>query len=87
MEYNGPGVHYLGKDGPMNAYLNNYMLYKRSEQLNLSDSINSIWTRVRPIAGAKLLEYDRLYDSVKSIENSYIVAHPSPYAWLIRNEL
>ena len=86
MEYNGPGVHYLGKDGPMNAYLNNYMLYKRSEQLKLSDSINSIWTRVRPIAGAKLLEYDRLYDSVKRIENSYIVAHPSPYEWLIRNE-
>jgi len=83
---NGDGVSYLGTDGPLNVYMNNYVLYKRPEQLQLSRHISELLRSPQAAAGNILPDYNKLSDSVKLIEDSYIIANPSPYSWLLENE-
>ncbi|PSL46284.1 thiol-disulfide isomerase/thioredoxin [Chitinophaga niastensis] len=86
VSFNGDGVRYLGSDGPLNVYLNNYVLYKRPQQLELSGSIYGLLHSSRAVAGNILPDYNKLFDSVKIIEDSYIAANPSPYSWILENE-
>lgn len=86
VSFNGDGVKYLGEDGPLNDYLNNYILYKRADQLRLSDEIYALFNKSRSIKEDIVPLYNNLFDSVKQIEDSYISQHPSPYAWVIENE-
>jgi thiol-disulfide isomerase/thioredoxin len=87
VQFNGDGVRYLGTDGSLNEYLNNFMLYKRPEQLELSGKtwglIQSYWTTRD---SSKLLAYNKVFDSLTEIEDSYVAANPSPYSWILRNE-
>jgi thiol-disulfide isomerase/thioredoxin len=85
VSFNGDGVRYLGTDGPLNVYLNNYVLFKRSEQLQLSDKINGLLgSRATP--DSLLPRYKELYDSMRNIETQYIAANPSSYSWMLENE-
>ncbi len=85
--FNGPGIRYLGKDGPLNTYLNNKVLFKREEWLRLSAAVRE----VRSLAGKITYpEYQKKYDSVyalfRAMDTEYIRQNPSPFAWLIVNE-
>ena len=85
VSFNGDGVRYLGTDGPLNVYQNNYVLFKRPEQLQLSDKINMLMvSRAAPDSLVPL--YKGLYDSLGSIQAQYIAANPSPYSWMLENE-
>jgi thiol-disulfide isomerase/thioredoxin len=86
VNYNGIGVRYMGTDGPMNVYLNNYILYKREEQNQLSSSISKLIMSSLATGGNILPAYNKLFDSVKKIEDSYVIAYPSPYSWILQNE-
>jgi len=85
VSFNGDGVSYLGTDGPLNVYLNNYVLYKREDQLRLSGNRNALSVSRSP-ADSVVQAYNTLFDSVKQIEDSYIAANPSPYGWILENE-
>ncbi|MBC3788327.1 TlpA family protein disulfide reductase [Spirosoma utsteinense] len=62
------GVRYLGEDGPLNEYMNEYMLFKRAERLALSsrmqqDSLKTIqaeFVATHPSPYGWLLENERL---------------------------
>jgi thiol-disulfide isomerase/thioredoxin len=82
---NGDGVTYGGTDGPLNVYLNNYVLYKRPDQLRLSGNIMTL-SSSRARTDSVIQAYNTLFDSVKQIEDSYIAANPSPYGWILENE-
>jgi thiol-disulfide isomerase/thioredoxin len=82
---NGDGVTYGGTDGPLNVYLNNYVLYKRSDQLRLSGNIMTL-SSSRSRNDSVVQAYNTLFDSAKQIEDSYIAANPSPYGWILENE-
>ncbi|HMI61859.1 MAG TPA: TlpA disulfide reductase family protein [Puia sp.] len=86
VQFNGDGVRYLGADGPLNEYLNNYVLYKRPEKLQLSSKISALMRAFRAPRDSILVEYSRVNDSLKEIEDSYSTANPSPYSWILRNE-
>lgn len=86
VNFNGDGVQYLGTDGPLNVYLNNYVLYRRPEQLQLSSSVSELLRSSQVMANNLLPDYNKLFDSLKKIENSYISANPSPYSWILENE-
>jgi len=40
--FNGPGIKYLGTDGELNTNLNNHVLYKRKQQLDLNGVISKL---------------------------------------------
>ncbi len=86
MQFDGAEVRYLGADGPMNEYLNNFILYKTSEKLEFYDKIGKLmqFSRAAPDSTSRM--YHTLYDSLAQIEDSYITANPSPYSWIISNE-
>ncbi|HXB45145.1 MAG TPA: TlpA disulfide reductase family protein, partial [Puia sp.] len=86
VSFNGVGVHYLGTDGPLNVYLNNYILYRKPEQQELSDHISKLLISSHPADAIILPTYNKLCDSVKKIEDSYIASNPSPYSWILENE-
>jgi hypothetical protein len=86
VQFNGDGVRYLGADGPLNEYLNNFVLYKRSEQQQLSGKMMVLMQSFRTASDSILREYNRLFDSLAAIEESYVSANPSPYGWILRNE-
>lgn len=84
-QFNGDGVYYGGADGPLNTYLNNYVLYRRSDQLRLSGKISGLIFSQTAIDSV-LPTYNILCDSIKQIQDSYIAASPSPYSWILENE-
>ena len=86
VNFNGDGVKYLGTDGALNIYLNNFVLYKRSEQLELSSKISSLIYSSQLPAESILPDFNALFDSLSRIQNSYIAANPSPYQWILENE-
>ena len=86
VSWNGEGVRYLGADGPLNVYLNNYVLYRRPEQLELSSKINALIFTSRAPADSILPSYNKLNDSLKLIQDDYIAANPSTYSWMLDNE-
>ena len=86
LDFNGDGVRYLGTDGPLNEYMNNFVLFRREEQLALSSRIYQVPRTRKPDAAKLLSAYDNIFDSVKMIEDDYIAKHASPYAWMLENE-
>ena len=86
VNFNGDGVRYLGTDGPLNEYMNNYILFKREEQLALSSRIYQVPRTRKPDAAKLLSAYDNIFDSIKMIEDDYVAKHASPYAWMLENE-
>ena len=86
VQFNGDGVRYLGTDGPLNVYLNNYVLYKRSDQLRIDDEMNQLRVSRSRNIDSLLPLYGQLWDSLQTIENSYTASNPSPYSWILPNE-
>jgi thiol-disulfide isomerase/thioredoxin len=85
VSFNGDGVRYLGTDGPLNVYLNNYELFKQSEQTQLSNKITGLL--VSQAAPDSLMpRYKKVFDSLGSIQAQYIAANPSPFGWILENE-
>ena len=84
VDYNGEGVRYLGTDGPLNTYLNNYELYKRPEQNDLSTKIYNLY--MQPLTDSILAVYKAIDDSAKKFQDNYIAANPSPFGWVLENE-
>jgi thiol-disulfide isomerase/thioredoxin len=86
LDFNGEGVRYLGTDGPMNVYMNDYVLFRRPEQQALSARMQRIPRSRNPVAVDVLAAYGSVFDSLKMIQDDYTATHPSPYAWLLENE-
>lgn len=84
--FNGDGVRYLGDDGPLNEYMNAYILFKRPEQLALSSRRQQIRRSQHPVASDVLAALTPVFDSLKTIQDKFVATHPSPYAWLLENE-
>ncbi|QJW89600.1 TlpA family protein disulfide reductase [Spirosoma taeanense] len=86
LAFKADGVRYLGEDGPLNEYMNAYILFKRADQLVLSSSIQQIRRPQHPVASEVLAAYTPILDSLKRIQAEFVATHPSPYAWLLENE-
>ncbi len=86
VQFNGDGVRYLGTDGPLNVYLNNYVLYKRPEQLRINNELIQLRISRSGNIDSLLPLYGKLWDSLQTIEDSYIASNPSPYSWILPNE-
>lgn len=87
--YNGAGVKYLGKDGPLNAYTTNHILFKRDKQLEILKTVFSLRrTQEKPDFDYSvfLKKYDSLYSALHAIDTEYMKQNPSEYAWIITNE-
>ncbi len=87
VNFNGAGVRYAGSDGSLTTYFNNYVLFKRSQQLELSKQISEIlYPKVRS-TNIPLAEYHKVYENIWQISKDYIAQNPSPHSWLLENEL
>ena len=84
--FKADGVRYIGEDGPLNEYMNAYMLFKRADQLTLSSRTQQIRRSQHPVANEVLATYTPIFDSLKTIQAEYVSTHPSPYAWLLEND-
>jgi thiol-disulfide isomerase/thioredoxin len=86
VSFNGDGVRYLGTDGALNLYLNSYHLYKKPENLRLWRKISDLVNSRTMEADSILPEYNKLFDTLKNLEDNYIAANPSPYKWIVEND-
>ena len=84
--FKADGVRYLGEDGPLNEYMNEYMLFRRADKLALSSRIQQIRRSQHPVAEEVLAPFTPILDSLKTIQAEFVATHPSPYAWLLENE-
>lgn len=83
--FNADGVKFLGTDGPLNAYRNNHIFYRREQQLKL----NSATQRFRVMHqdyGTYIKKYDSIFSLIKDIDSEYIKQNPSDFSWVITNE-
>ena len=86
LAFQADGVRYLGEDGPLNQYMNAYILFRRTDQLALSARIQQVHPSQRPVAGEVLAALTPFFDSLKTIQAQFVATHPSPYSWLLENE-
>lgn len=86
LAFKADGVRYLGEDGPLNEYMNEYILFKRADQLALSSRIQQIPQSKHPVASEVLATLTPIFDSLKTIQTEFVATHPSPYAWVLENE-
>ncbi len=85
VSFNGDGVRYLGTDGPLTLYMNNYVLFRRPEQLQFEQQLNGlIMSRA---TDSVVQAYGVINESLRKIAAAYIATNPSPYAWILENEL
>lgn len=87
VQFNGVGVRYLGADGPLNEYLNNFVLFRRPEQLDLNGKAMTLLQTFRTAPDSAFRESRLCFDSLKMIGDDYIAKNPSPYGWIIGNEM
>lgn len=86
LNFNGEGVRFSGTDGALTDYMNNFILFKRADQLKLSSRVTEIPRLKNPTANEVLTAFGNIYDSIKLIQEEYIKANPSPFAWMLENE-
>lgn len=86
LAFQADGVRYLGEDGPLNEYMNAYMLFKRADRLALLSSLQSVPRSQHPVVSEVLATFTPIADSMKTIQDEYIATHPSPYGWLLEND-
>ena len=86
VNFNGDGVRYLGEDGALNTYYNNYILYQNANKLRVPGNRYDMMHPAEHIIDSVLPRYNKIFDSLKTIEAEYIAANPSPYGWLLENE-
>jgi len=85
-QWNGEGISYQGKDGALNEYLNDFILYRREDQLELSKAIQ-LTRKTNNISAEQFLQkYDSIFQGIKLIVNEYTGKYPSKYAWILENE-
>lgn len=86
LAFQADGVRYLGEDGPLNEYMNAYILFKRAHQLALSSRVQQVRPSQHPVEREVLAAYTPIFDSLKTIQAEFVTTHPSPYGWLLENE-
>lgn len=83
---NGPGVTYSGKDGELNTFMNNHILYKAEEWRKTQREINELGRKRKLEYSEFKIKYDSLYSILFKIDDGYIQENPSDYSWLLKNE-
>jgi hypothetical protein len=86
LSYNGPGVKYLGSDGPLNEFTNNHALYKQEEQLEISSQLQNNMPLALTNYDAFIEKYDSLYSVLNELDNEFINQNPSDFSWILINE-
>lgn len=81
VKFNGLGVKYLGRDGELNNFMNNHLLFKRERQLELA---STMWTI--KYSTDYLAKYDSLYSILQELDREYFKLNPSNFSWLVINE-
>lgn len=84
----GPGITYSGKDGALNTYLNNHVVFKRTEQSKINSDIRSFRDRSNGKLSAATYQkkLDSLYELLHTIDREFIKQNPSEFSWILKNE-
>jgi thiol-disulfide isomerase/thioredoxin len=86
INFNGAGIKFLGSDGELTNLMNNHILFKRKEQLEISKEIMTL-TNDRSLTFSKfIIKYDELYSKLQKLDNEFNKVNPSRYSWLMENE-
>jgi thiol-disulfide isomerase/thioredoxin len=86
LSFNGDGVKYLGIDGELNLYLNNHVLFKRNEQLDIDRSLSQLKADRNIDYKEFITKYDSLYVLLNKLDGEYLKLNPSSFSWIIINE-
>lgn len=86
LSFNGPGVKYLGRDGALNEYTNNHLLFKRKKQLEIENQLQENKPVARTNYDAFIAKYDSLYSALSELDNEFIQQNPSDFSGLLINE-
>jgi len=86
VNYQGPGIEYLGTDGVLNTYMNKHILFEKEKQLALSKSVRAIKRDRKLNFDQFLIKYDSIYSIINELDNHFFKQNPSEFSWLIKNE-
>ncbi|MFI2741497.1 TlpA family protein disulfide reductase [Zhouia sp. PK063] len=94
--FNGNGVKFLQEDGPLNTFMNNYIIYRQQDKLGVYEKLNNMESKIinltKPTAEnlneehSLLKQFDSIYGQVKRADDTYIADNPFKDAWIIENE-
>lgn len=86
INFNGAGIKFLGSDGELTNLMNNHILFKRNQQLEIIKKIMTL-CEDRSLPYPKFIfKYDELYSKLQKLDNEFNEVNPSKYTWLIENE-
>ena len=83
--FEGEGLTFSGRDGPLTQYLNEYQNYKRENQVGLEAEVFSVTTEPQIPDDVFHKKLDSLNTLLEISDHKFVTANPSPYASLIKN--
>jgi thiol-disulfide isomerase/thioredoxin len=86
VQFFGEGVTYTQKDGPLNTYMNRYLVYKRNSVDKIYEKIRAMPRFTETTKTASALQLQGFFDSLKAIQNSYVKQRSTTFEWLLENE-
>jgi len=86
VEFFGPGVRYTKKDGPLNTYMNQYLVYERNNVDKIQQKLQAIPRFTATTKTAYVLQIQEMFDSLKAIQNRYVKQTSPAFVWLLENE-
>lgn len=86
IRFNGEGIKFFGSDGKLTTFMNNHILFKRKQQLEIDEEIGTLISNKQLPYKEVILKYDKLYSKLQAIDNEFIKDNPSDFSWLIENE-
>src|SRR5262249_18785198 len=82
----GKGIRYKGADGGLNAYMNEYWMFRDADKNRLSQNRAELGMKAAAQSLDFIPEYNRISDSLDAMKADFIRAHPSPYQPILENE-
>jgi thiol-disulfide isomerase/thioredoxin len=86
ISFSGEGLVFKGTDGELTRLMNNHILFKRNQQLEISREIQSLSRTSKVPYNEFLQKLEKLYTKLRMIDTEFLKENPSKFGWLIENE-
>ena len=86
VEFYGKGITYLQTDGPLNSFMNQFLVKEKEKRASLEAQLRKIPRFTDKNKGASSLQIKNVFDSLKILQTNFVKNTSAEFAWLLENE-
>lgn len=86
LQYYGKGVTYLQADGPLNSFMNQFLVNEKTKRASLYGQLRKIPWFTEKNRSISSLQIQSVFDSLKILQTNFVKKTSNEFAWLLENE-